>query len=181
MEEKYFVYIQDDFNFKHKFEVPTLAMKQEIDKMGKCINKKTVIADTKTACSVRVVPMSEKLYHNLQEWKENRWIIGKAEGIDLIANSCLVFGNKDGSVRTYYGTKTIFDRFNRANGFDEFGMHFHALRQTFSTIMFEQNVNPKITQALLGHKEVTTTIKNYNSVDKAYFEKVADIMNKQFD
>ncbi len=158
-----------------------ITIDMKIDKMGKCIKKQTVIADTKTACSVRVVPMSEKLYHNLQEWKEARWIMGRNQGIDLLTNESLIFGNANGSLRTYYGTKSIFDRFNKEHGFDKVGMHFHALRKTFSTIMFEQNVNPKITQALLGHKEVTTTIRNYNSVDKTYFDKVADIINKQFD
>jgi|GEM_PF-5567499 len=28
--------------------------------------------------------------------------------------------------------------------------------------------NPKVIQQLLGHKDVTTTIRTYNSVDKSY-------------
>jgi integrase len=158
----------------------SITVDVKIDKLGNVTSKKTVIADTKTACSVRVVPMPDKLYANLQEWREIRWIKGKEQGIDQLSPESLVFGNSDGTVRTYYGTKSIFDRFIQSNGFKQYGLHFHAFRQTFSNIMFEHNVNPKITQMLLGHKDVKTTIMNYNSVDKTYFDKTATIINEQF-
>ncbi|MDD4576296.1 MAG: tyrosine-type recombinase/integrase [Bacteroidales bacterium] len=157
-----------------------ITVDMKLDKMGNVISKRTVIADTKTACSVRVVPMPEKLYENLQQWKEARWLKGRENGLDLLKPESLIFGNNDGMVRTYYGTKSVFDRFLRNNGFSKYKLHFHAFRQTFSNIMFENNVNPKITQMLLGHKEVSTTIRNYNSVDKTYFDKTANIINEQF-
>ena len=45
---------------------------------------------------------------------------------------------------------------------------------------FELNENPKVIQALLGHKSVKTTITTYNSVDKSYFQKATDVINKNF-
>lgn len=39
--------------------------------------------------------------------------------------------------------------------------------------MFENNINLKITQMLFSHKEVSSTIGNYNSVDDNYFTKTA--------
>jgi site-specific recombinase XerD len=38
-------------------------------------------------------------------------------------------------------------------------------------------VNPKVIQMLLGHKDVKTTIMNYNSVDQTYFAKTSNIIN----
>ena len=146
-----------------------ITVDMKLDKMGKVISKKTVIADTKTACSVRVVPMPQRLFENLQQWREIRWIKGKEQGLDLLSQESLVFGNNNGEVRSYYGTKTIFDRFIKANGFGQFKLHFHGLRQTYSNIMFENNVNPKITQMLLGHKEVTTTVHTNNRLHKIKF------------
>ena len=99
--------------------------------------------------------------------------------VDLIAPNSLVFCNEDGSVRTYSGTRKIFDRFAKKNGF--FGkIHFHTLRHTYSTMLFEANENPKIIQALLGHKSVKTTLTVYNSVDKSYYKQATDKLNNIF-
>ena len=57
---------------------------------------------------------------------------------------------------------------------------FHGLRHTYSNILFEANKNPKVIQALLGHKSVSTTIKTYNSVDKTYFKQAIDVLNSSF-
>ena len=44
----------------------------------------------------------------------------------------------------------------------------------------DEEQNPKVIQALLGHKSVKTTITTYNSVDKSYFQKATDVINKNF-
>lgn len=47
-------------------------------------------------------------------------------------------------------------------------------------MLFEADQNPKVIQALLGHKSVNTTITTYNSVDKSYFKKATDVINNQY-
>jgi hypothetical protein len=89
-------------------------------------------------------------------------------------------GKYDGSVRSYSGTKKIFYRFLEKYGFKKYNIHFHGLRHTYSNMLFEADTNPKVIQALLGHKSVKTTITTYNSVDKSYFQKATDVINKQF-
>ncbi len=91
-----------------------------------------------------------------------------------------MFANDNGSYRTYYGTRVIFDRFKRRNGLNKYHIHFHGLRHTFSNMLFEMNENPKVVQQLLGHRDVKTTIMNYNSVDQVYFEKTRNLINEQF-
>ena len=63
---------------------------------------------------------------------------------------------------------------------DKYGIHFHGLRHTYSNMLFENNENPKVIQALLGHKFVKTTITTYNSIDKSYFKRATDLFNKEF-
>ena len=113
----------------------------------------------------------------LKDWRKCQWVRKELSRVDLLAPNAVVFSNEDGSVRTYSGTRRIFDRFAKRNGF--YGkIHFHTLRHTYSTMLFEANENPKVIQSLLGHKDVKTTITTYNSVDKSYFNKATDIFNE---
>ena len=59
-------------------------------------------------------------------------------------------------------------------------LHFHQLRHTYSTMLFENHENPKVIQELLGHKDVTTTIKTYNSVDRSKFKQATDKLSFNF-
>ena len=47
-------------------------------------------------------------------------------------------------------------------------------------MLFEANENPKVIQALLGHKSVKTTLTVYNSVDKSYYKQATDKLNDLF-
>lgn len=152
----------------------------KFDENGKVKERVTVVSDTKTACSVREVPMPDILCEALEDYKTRQYFKGKEHKIDLLAPNVLVFANNDGSVRSYSGTKKIFHRFLTKYGFDEYKIHFHGLRHTYSNMLFEANENPKVIQALLGHKSVKTTITTYNSIDKSYFKKATDLFNKEF-
>ena len=167
------------------FENKTIMVKNSItqvpifDKKGKVLSRKTVIGQTKTNCSVREVPIPDILVEVLKDWRKCQWVRRELTGIDLLAPNAVVFSNEDGSVRTYSGTRCVFNRFAKRNGF--FGkIHFHTLRHTYSTMLFEANENPKIIQALLGHKSVKTTLTVYNSVDKSYYKQATDKLNNLF-
>ena len=154
--------------------VPTL------DRQGNTISKQTVISDTKTVASVREVPMPEILKQALLEWNKLRRKQQIDSGFSLTAPDDLVFGTNQGRLRTYYGTKTMFERLMRRAGLAEYKIHFHSLRHTYSSMLFEEKENPKVIQMLLGHKDVTTTIKTYNSVDRSYFKQATDKLDEKF-
>ena len=167
------------------FENKTITVKNSItqvptfDKKGKVISRKTVIGQTKTNCSVREVPIPDILIDVLKDWRKCQWVRKELSGVDLLAPNAVVFANSDGSVRSYAGTRHVFDRFAKRNGF--YGkIHFHTLRHTYSTMLFEANENPKVIQALLGHKSVKTTLTVYNSVDKSYYRQATDKLNNLF-
>lgn len=154
--------------------IPTL------DRQGNTISKQTVISDTKTVASVREVPMPEILKQALLEWNKLRRKQQIDSGFSLTAPDDLVFGTNQGRLRTYYGTKTMFERLMRRAGLAEYKIHFHSLRHTYSSMLFEEKENPKVIQMLLGHKDVTTTIKTYNSVDRSYFKQATDKLDEKF-
>ncbi|MFA6867472.1 MAG: site-specific integrase [Clostridia bacterium] len=153
----------------------------QFDDKGNVLSRKTVIGDTKTACSVREVPIPDLLVDALNDWKKEQWVKSNLYGNDLINSQAIVFCNNNGSIRTYSGTRRIFDRFLKHYQLTNLGIHFHTLRHTYSNMLFEANENPKIIQSLLGHKSVKTTITCYNSVDKSYFKQATDKLNKLFD
>ena len=167
------------------FENKTIQVKNGItqvpqfDNKGNVLSRITVIGDTKTACSVREVPIPDILIDALKDWEKEQWVKKQLTGVDLLSPKAIVFSNDDGSVRSYLGTRKIFDTLAKRNGFF-CKIHFHTLRHTYSNMLFEMNENPKIIQALLGYKFVKATIMNYNSVDQVYFDKTRNLIKEQF-
>lgn len=157
-----------------------VTMVPVLDKQGNTVSKQTVISDTKTVASVREVPMPNILKKALLEWNKLRRKQQIDSGFSLTAPDDLVFGTNQGRLRTYYGTKTMFERLMRQSGLAEYKIHFHSLRHTYSSMLFEEKENPKVIQMLLGHKDVTTTIKTYNSVDRSYFKQATDKLDEKF-
>ena len=172
----------ENVDFKNKTLNVEFGVTQvpKFDEEGNVTERITVVSDTKTACSVREVPLPDILIKALEDYKKRQWIIGKENNIDLLAPEIFIFANNDGSVRSYSGMKSILERFLKAHGLDKYGIHFHGLRHTYSNMLFENNENPKVIQALLGHKSVKTTITTYNSIDKSYFKRATDLFNKEF-
>ena len=111
--------------------------------------------------------------------EKEQWVKEQLSNVKLLSPESIVFSNTDGSVRTYSGTRMIFNRFAKKYGF--FGkVRFHTLRHTYSNMLFEANENPKIIQALLGHKSVKTTLTVYNSIDTSYYKEATNKLNKLF-
>jgi integrase len=168
------------------FENKTMRIERAItqvpkfDNVGNVIDRITVVGDTKTTCSVREIPIADIVVDTLKEWREKQILRQKTSKnvtADLTGPNSFIFANDDGSVRTYSGTRKIFNRFLKRNGLDKCGIHFHGLRHTFSNMLFEMNENPKVIQQLLGHRDVKTTITVYNSVNSDDVREATDKLN----
>lgn len=129
---------------------------------------------------IREVPMPGILKTSLLRWREKRIALQNATNISLTDTDDLVFSTHDGKLRTYCGIKSMFDRLMKDAGLTKYHLHFHTLRHTYSSMLFESKENPKVIQMLLGHKDVTTTIKTYNSVDRSYFKQATDKLQAKF-
>ncbi len=158
-----------------------LILVPKFDKEGNIISRKTVVGETKTVASIREVPLPEILIKAFIEYKERQESKEVTSGVKLTEPDNYVFATNDGNVRTYYGTKAILERFLKKHNLEEYNIHFHALRHTYSTMLFEANQNPKLIQTLLGHRDVKTTLSTYNSIDKTYFHKARDVINREYE
>lgn len=166
----------ENFDFKNKRICINKAITEipEIDNNWKVVSRKTVISNTKTCASEREIPMTKTLEYYMLRWREIRKKKEKELGISFLNKMDLVFSNNEGKLRTYYGIRSMFDRLVKKNNLSEYNIHFHSLRHTFSTILFEASENPKVIQQLLGHKDVKTTISVYNSVDRSYYQQATN-------
>ena len=169
-----------DFENKNIKVERAITIVPKFDSNGKVISRKTVISDTKTICSKRVVPMPDILVNALKEYYELQQEKSSQYNFDFVDKESFVFCNNDGEIRSYGGTKKIFYTFLKSHNLNKYHIHFHTLRHTFSNTLFEADQNPKVIQSLLGHKDVKTTITTYNSVDKSYFDKATKVFNEQY-
>ena len=169
-----------DFNNKTIKVERAITQIPKFDEQGNIKDRVTVVGDTKTACSVREIPVTDIVIETLKEWKEKQEIRQQTNPevtANLTSPTSFVFANDDGSYRTYSGCRVIFDRWKKRNGFKKYAIHFHGLRHTFSNMLFEMNENPKVIQQLLGHRDVKTTITVYNSVNSDYVREATDRLN----
>ena len=152
----------------------------EFDKEGNVLSRKTVIGETKTAGSVRTNPIPELLKEVLLEWREYRTVQQAETGYSLVESNDLVFGTNQGALRTYSGTKKMFERFLKRNGLAGKGIHFYELRHTFSNTLFEQNTNPRLIQMLMGHRKIETTMI-YNTVrNNSYLKNAVGVFDERY-
>ena len=135
----------------------------EFDDEGNIIGRSSQISDTKTLCSVRRVPINQFLLNTLKQWHKYLKSQEDAFGVDYTAKNSVVFPTEDGDKRSYSGARMMIKRFNTRCGFDNY--HAHTYRHTFATMLFEQNVNPKVVQKLMGHRDIKTTLKIYTSIN----------------
>ena len=139
--------------------------KVEFDNDGNVTQRTKIISNTKTAGAERTIPLNDISYKILQEYYEIRKNLSNELNINLVDDESYIFGNDDRTFRSYNSVKKRLQRFLKSNNLEQYNIHFHALRQTFSNMLFELEINPKIIQELLGHKDVSTTLKNYISTD----------------
>ena len=161
-----------------------ITLDVKFDDAGNVLSRNTEISDTKTAASVRTVPMPNILIKALEQWRTERWRLQnvsehKGKPISFLAPDDIVFSTDEGQLRSYSGTHAMFERFVKDNDLHKYGIHFHTLRHTYSTMLFESGENPKVVQGLMGHKELSTTMI-YNSIDDQSFLDAADRLDKRY-
>ena len=150
----------------------------DFDEKGEPIKHKTIIGDTKTVASARENPMPNILIKALDEYKKRRTLEeALLDKITLTNPDDLVFSTETGNLRSYWGTCALFRKFLEKHDLQNKNIHFHALRHTFSNMLFEANENPKVIQALMGHKDVKTTMI-YNSIDKRQVSQTKSVLDK---
>ena len=153
----------------------SLSTKLNFDNSGQITKTISVLGSTKTECSLRNVPIPNKLLECLLDWQKETIFLNK---INSELTSIYVLGGV--KPRTYTSISKRFHRFLKQNDFDKYNIHFHTLRHTYATMLLEKGTNPKIVQFLLGHRSVKTTLEIYNSIVGDSFE-IKHIVKLLFD
>ena len=138
----------------------SLTAKLNFNNNGQIVKRISVIGSTKTECSLRNVPIPNKLFECLLDWRNETLFLSK---INNNFKPIYVLGKVE--PKTYTSISKMFHRFLKQNDFDKFNIHFHTLRHAYATMLLEKGTNPKIVQFLLGHRSVKTTLEIYNNVN----------------
>ncbi len=135
---------------------------QNPDEQGKRSSTYKVL-EPKTKSSIRTIPMMEVTYEALimqkarQEQDKRKW---KGDYED----EGFVFTRPNG---IYMSPREVNNYFHKM--LDKYGIErvrFHDLRHTYASIMLEAGVSAKVTQELLGHSTITTTLDIYTHVSE---------------
>lgn len=173
-----------DYNFDRRYFLvyKAVTMEYNFDESGNKIgNGKTIVKSPKTSKGIRPLPILDILYEVLMEWYDFRKSQEKLTNISFTAPDDYLFATDKGVLRSRSGTNVIFYRFLKRNNLENRGIHFHALRQTFSNALFAEELDDKLITDLLGHKKISTSKEHYNSIQKFdSVQKAAYIFNSKF-
>ena len=150
------------------------------DENGNVTKREYMVGKTKTAGSTRVIPIPDLLCNILHEWKTLRVLQELMTKAPVSKADDFIFANNQGKMRSYYGTRTMFNRLLKKHGMEDMGIHFYKLRHIFSNTLFEAQENPKVIQMLMGHKKVETTMIYNTATTNKYLQKAVDVFDERY-
>lgn len=134
--------------------------------------------DLKNSSSYRSIAMSDGLYEELKKHRkrQNEIKLKIGEGYD----------NQDFVVATKVGTFVLPTNLGRAfrlicNKLEIPKIRFHDLRHTHASLLFSQNIHPKIVQERLGHSSIEITLDTYSHMLPNMQESAAQKLDEMFE
>lgn len=146
------------------------------------------ISKPKTEAGIRVIPMmdevKEALVAEYEMQRENGFCAYELDGM-----SGFIFSNRNGSLHTPHcinsAIKRISESYNANEIIDAKREHrepviiphisAHHLRHTFCSRLCEADVNVKVVQQIMGHKNIETTLDIYTEVS---YQKQSDSLEE---
>lgn len=129
-----------------------------------------MITEPKTEKGNRIIPMLDIVINALKEEKEMQDLLGIKQNQEINGYSNFVFVNKDGNVRFHNALNKVLrnivkdcNKKQKENNEEILLPHItnHMLRHTFATRMCESDINIKVIQDILGHRNIQTTLDIY--------------------
>ena len=133
------------------FETNTLLVSHSVKRISKDGKSYLIVGDTKTECSMRIIPLPLFLIQMLKQRKEDI----QAKDDDFI------FSNSKGEAGEPRTLQTRLERLMKTLGIH--GVHFHTLRHTFAMRCLEKGMGYKALSELLGHSSSQITINHYDN------------------
>ncbi len=151
-----------------------------------------VLNDPKTESGTRIIPMVEAVYQALQREKTKQDIIGERCVTEVEGMKNFIFFNKNHEIYIPEGINKLLHRavtkYNEAETIraleekrepellPQFSCHY--IRHTFCARLCEADMNIKAIQAVMGHRDIQTTLDIYAEVSE---KKKKESLNKVFD
>lgn len=169
--------------WKHvDFKARTITIRQSLtrelvfDENGKTEKMVDALGATKTRTSQRGIQAPDLVLESLREWM--RYVAGLKGGLKtLVPDGFIFISTRTMGMRTYSGFRASYRHFLERNGFETEGLNLHRFRHTYASMLLEQEINPKIVQKLLGHRDVSTTLGVYTHVVPEVFSGVTTAVN----
>lgn len=95
----------------------------------------------------------------------------------LVPEGFIFISTRTMKMRTYSGFQANYRYFLKRNGFEAEGLNLHRFHHTYASMLLEQEINPKIVQKLLGHRDVSATLGVYTHVVPEVFSGVTTAVN----
>ncbi len=131
----------------------------QVHRAQKRSDKGYELKDLKNNSSYRSISMSDSLVKELKRYK--------AEQSEFIMRMRKDYDDQDYVVTSGLGTPVLPSNLSRAfhaiiKKAEIKDIRFHDLRHTHASLLFKQNVHPKIVQERLGHKNIQITLDTYS-------------------
>lgn len=160
-----------DFN-RESISIERRIKREEVE--HKATKTELVLAPPKTANSTRVIPLPEKVFKALKKMKKYQ-VTEKENSFGLYKNLNFVFATPIG---TPVDSRNELRRFKNFLNLIKFrtDISFHTLRHSYASLLLENGTNVVIVSELLGHADVTITLKVYAHItSKDKIEAVKDL------
>lgn len=122
---------------------------------GKC-----VIKETKTASSVRVIPITNTLCTLIKKARNDYYKKMFAKG-EAFVDSKAMFTDDCGNPLRSETLSNEYKDFMDSHADEIRYLNLHALRHTFASLALKNNADIKSVQSILGHADASTTLNTY--------------------
>jgi len=123
---------------------------------------KPIVSETKTAASIRRVPILDEVRGLLQAHISH---VRQVNKVFTIGDGFLLFPSTAGTYREQPNFLKTFKRLCDKLGIEK-GHTIHSLRHTFCTILARQGVSLLDASRLMGHSNINTTAEIYSHVSE---------------
>lgn len=122
---------------------------------GKC-----VVKETKTASSVRVIPITNTLCTLIKKARNDYYKKMFAKGEDFVDSNAMFTDDCGNPLRSETLSNEYKD-FMDSHADEIRYLNLHALRHTFASLTLKNNADIKSVQSILGHADASTTLNTY--------------------
>lgn len=152
-----------DIDFEEKIINVNKTIQRIYNPLDELEPSKVIITPGKTKNSIREIPISNDIVKILKTLKEN-------DDFYILSNK-----KKPIEPRTY---RKFYNKFMKAAGIEP--IKFHALRHTFASINIENGTDVKTISEILGHSDISITLKTYTHISNKSKAKAIDKFNAMF-